>query len=328
MGSSRPPSWSAAARAAYFGDRTCAFCDRRNPAGATFCNGCASPLDLKLCTHCDAVNDQAAAACHNCGATLPVVLTPGAEPSFGAAEPSLDLPTSLQVIAARESVPATPPPAPQRTGAQPVMRDRVLVVGIATLLIIGALAALHMRAETPDVIASPAQAIPVADHVTPVAIPAVPAVEESTSPATARGVEDERVVPAATGNDASAPQVPDSVVPMSPPRRSTTRGSSPIPQHATARPRPEPPRTASVVSRPSRAHLTTSASARHRVPAFPAMKEQEPDRWRVMQVGLARCGGDLIARVVCDQRVRRRFCDGHWGKAPECTSRIANEHGQ
>jgi len=47
-----------------------------------------------------------------------------------------------------------------------------------------------------------------------------------------------------------------------------------------------------------------------------------------MHASLARCGGDLIDRIVCDQRVRRRFCEGYWGEAPECASGIANDHGQ
>jgi hypothetical protein len=47
-----------------------------------------------------------------------------------------------------------------------------------------------------------------------------------------------------------------------------------------------------------------------------------------MHVSLAGCGGDLIDRIVCDQRVRRRFCEGHWGDAPECGSGVANDHGQ
>jgi hypothetical protein len=47
-----------------------------------------------------------------------------------------------------------------------------------------------------------------------------------------------------------------------------------------------------------------------------------------MHVSLARCGGDPIARIVCDQRVRRRFCEGHWGEALECASGVANDRGQ
>ena len=45
---------------------TCAFCLHDNPAGARYCNDCASPLALKPCRACDAVNARAAAACHRC----------------------------------------------------------------------------------------------------------------------------------------------------------------------------------------------------------------------------------------------------------------------
>ena len=80
MGSSRPPNWSFAARAAYFGDLLCPFCDHRNPAGAKFCNDCASPLHLKPCKHCDAVNHASATACYKCGAAYSALLK--AEPAF------------------------------------------------------------------------------------------------------------------------------------------------------------------------------------------------------------------------------------------------------
>src|SRR5690348_15099002 len=86
MGSPCPPHWTFAARAAYFGDRMCAFCDHRNPAGARFCNDCGSPLHLKPCKRCDAVNDEAATTCCRCGAACPVSSgTPEAMPALPAA---------------------------------------------------------------------------------------------------------------------------------------------------------------------------------------------------------------------------------------------------
>ena len=86
MGSPRPPHWTFAARAAYFGDRMCAFCDHRNPAGAKFCNECASPLHLKPCSKCDAVNHQTATNCYKCGAACPVL--------FGTSEATSVLPAA------------------------------------------------------------------------------------------------------------------------------------------------------------------------------------------------------------------------------------------
>jgi hypothetical protein len=52
------------------------------------------------------------------------------------------------------------------------------------------------------------------------------------------------------------------------------------------------------------------------------------DRWKAMHASLGRCDGDLIARVVCDQRVRRHFCEGHWSKVPECSAVAVIERGQ
>src|ERR1043165_4270732 len=94
MGSPCPPHWTFAARAAYFGDRMCAFCDHRNPAGAKFCNDCASPLHLKPCNQCDAISDQAATNCYKCGTAYPALsITSEPTPVSPAAGPALALAT-------------------------------------------------------------------------------------------------------------------------------------------------------------------------------------------------------------------------------------------
>ena len=45
----------------------CLCCSHRNPADASFCNACGTPLHLKPCTHCDTINQRAAAHCRSCG---------------------------------------------------------------------------------------------------------------------------------------------------------------------------------------------------------------------------------------------------------------------
>jgi hypothetical protein len=48
-----------------------------------------------------------------------------------------------------------------------------------------------------------------------------------------------------------------------------------------------------------------------------------------MTEDLARCTREnFIERVVCDQRVRVRYCEGYWGKVAQCPSGIAQDHGQ
>src|SRR2546430_17664144 len=89
MDSPPPAPWTFAARAGYFGDRVCAFCDHHNPAGANFCNDCGSPLHLKPCNQCDAVNHEAATNCYKCGAECPALFTtPETTPVLPAADPT------------------------------------------------------------------------------------------------------------------------------------------------------------------------------------------------------------------------------------------------
>jgi hypothetical protein len=71
---------------------TCAFCLHQNPAGAKYCNECASPLALKPCRACDAVSARGAAACHRCRA------------AFAAEPPQTDVSTATLVAQADETL--------------------------------------------------------------------------------------------------------------------------------------------------------------------------------------------------------------------------------
>lgn len=65
----------------------CLFCGHANPAGAKFCNDCASPVHLKPCNRCDAINDRPTKNCYKCGAEFPTqVLATEAPPASAAAE--------------------------------------------------------------------------------------------------------------------------------------------------------------------------------------------------------------------------------------------------
>jgi hypothetical protein len=61
---------------------------------------------------------------------------------------------------------------------------------------------------------------------------------------------------------------------------------------------------------------------------LPAREAPAPDRWQVMSDQIARCGREgFFAGVICEQRVRIKYCEGYWGSAPQCPSGIANDHG-
>ena len=314
MGSPCPPNSRFAARAAYFGERMCAFCDHRNPVGAKFCNDCASPLHLKPCKQCDAVNDQAATDCYKCGAAWPV---------------SSETSRSTPVLASPDSMPAWSAPgdvvvpatttqplfvdAPSHTGWLVPKPGRFLLAAIATLLIMGAHDAYRPNVATRDAKAVVSEPIGPPENNVTAPEPAVPLAVEWKPAAPESSIE----APAPTMNAEASK------------RSSVHQSAARVPgtRHASAPRRPVPRRPAPVEKIPA---VGTHGLAAARVGARVAQtsKASPPDQWQVMHVSLARCGGDLIARIVCDQRVRRHFCEGHWGEAPQCASGVANEHGQ
>ena len=90
---------------------------------------------------------------------------------------------------------------------------------------------------------------------------------------------------------------------------------------------------------PEKAQPSTQASAAEapepppvrapQVAAAPAPQAPVVDRWTRMTDELSRCTReDFIARVICDQRVRFRYCDGYWGRVPQCPGNPAPERGQ
>ena len=194
----------------------------------------------------------------------------------------------------------TQPPfagSPLRAGWRLLRPDRVLLAAIA-ILIAGAYATYRINAAAPDAMGVASQPIGAGEHNAPTATSAVPV-----------AVESKPVEPEIT----AALQAP---IP-------TTNPKSPKRESARQRPLPE---LAPVRATPPIAQ--TLAAAPVGAPVAETRKARRPDPWQAMHVSLARCGGDLIARIVCDQHVRRRFCEGHWGEATECASGVANDRGQ
>src|SRR5215831_18130144 len=137
-----PDSWTYAARAAYFGDRVCSFCQHHNPAGAQFCNDCGSPLHLKPCSQCHAVNHQAATNCYRCGAEYSALFTPPrATPVLPAADPAPGWATLADVGVAATVTQMLFAGSALRAGWRLLSSGRLLLPFIATILIAGAYAA-------------------------------------------------------------------------------------------------------------------------------------------------------------------------------------------
>jgi hypothetical protein len=71
------------------------------------------------------------------------------------------------------------------------------------------------------------------------------------------------------------------------------------------------------------------AAAPTQAPLPEVREAPRPDALQLMNERLARCAsGDLFGRILCDQRVRREYCEGRWGQVPQCPSGVANDRGQ
>jgi len=205
------------------------------------------------------------------------------------------------------------------TVTQPLFVGSALQAGwrlaaIATIAIAGAYATYRINAAAPDAMGVASQPIGAGERNAPTAPSAV-----------LMAMESKPVEPEIT----AALQAPIPTTNPEAPKRATAR-QRPVPVSATkrasARQRPLPELHAPVRAIPPVAQ--TLAAARVGAAVAETRKAGRPDRWQAMHVSLARCGGDLIARIVCDQHVRRRFCEGHWGEATECASDVANDRGQ
>jgi hypothetical protein len=329
MGSPSPAHWTFAARAAYFGDRMCAFCDHRNPAGARFCNDCAAPLHLKPCKQCHAVNDQAATNCYKCGAASPVLFH---TPQATRALPAVDAPPASATPGDVAVAAAVTQPQFAASALRAGWRGprQLLVATLATILITGDYDAYRRHVATPDdAMEVESQPIGVVENNATTATPAVPVVVESTPVEPERTVALEASTPATTAEAPKRASLRQRPVPVPATKRASAH-QGPVPvaatKRASAHQRTVPERQAPLDATPPGAYGL--AAARVGAPVAQTSQALRPDPWQVMHVSLARCSGDLFARIVCDQRVRRYFCEGHWGEAPECGSGVVNEHGQ
>ena len=151
---------------------------------------------------------------------------------------------------------------------------------------------------------------------------AAPASPEAASPATPASPT-EAAQPASAEPSAGATNAPVEIKPLPP------RSSGRPPRHAQPAGPAQEPATKAGPPAEAPAHAEESRAQAH-VRAAASAAPPVADRWQRLDEALAQCTRtDFISRVICGQRARFRYCDGYWGKVPQCPGNAStNDHGQ
>ena len=336
----------------------CLFCDHTNPADAKYCNECGSPLHLQLCKQCEAINDSAATICHKCGtaiATLVITpdaaaLTPLAEsiaavtagyaglegehpspsrtiaenqvvrvrrPAGHATASDSDSDVGAVAVAPRSSDPYGRSPlcepldtgravASQMPGTTALRRRqyRVAMAALFPAVLLGAVAVLAYHAYR--------QPMQLGEQISPP--PAVPQPIETEA-----GVE--TIVETTVGTQPEPVGASES-------RPTDAKSTKPV---KSVRDR-QRTRTGHVAVPSAQEHTTTPAARAPEPDPVPSPVERAPnppDPSPSLDQQLTRCAyGSVFERVLCDQRVRIAYCEGRWGRVPECPSGRVADYGQ
>lgn len=315
----------------------CASCDRDNPAGARYCVHCGveqsppTPIAVAAAAMAtrprspipQAANAAQADAARDSAPTMASRATrhqPDAwgvdtqSPAFPAGSDPSDFPDPPPMSPASRS----PPPA--IPAAIPVYASHPRRLGIAALLIgacvvVALLAFVFWKVRQAD---TPVPAVAASDGESsvmsafpPDATPQRP--PRQPDPITGSPAEGSPPANGAAGAGAATSPVEIKPLPVKPTRKPAV--AAPAPKIA---PPVAPPVVSDAAPVPERPPVVAAA------PKPPAV-----DRWAQMNDELSRCTReDFISRVICDQRVRFRYCNGYWGKTPQCPANPTPERGQ
>jgi len=272
---------------------SCQICGRRSAPGA------------KLCPDCRAARKRA----YDATITQPLLAMVGAgtvSRTLSRLRRSDSSPEAKARRAARKAKAAADaaPPAAMSQAAAPTagpsrsMLWALLALGVVLAAIAGWYLPTHAP-EAPDVSAASSLA------------PGAPA-QPVTEPA--------RITPSASTPPAAAlPPLPAIVerelVPHSP-----AAGKPAAPRRGNAAPKavtppPEAPAEVEIVRAPQPAPAT---------PAPPAPMRVDP--WQQMSEAIGRCPAGFLGHVVCEQKIRLQYCEGQWGKVPQCPGGPSADH--
>jgi hypothetical protein len=273
---------------------TCKICGRPSPAGA------------KLCPDCRAARKRA----YDATITQPLWALAGAGPvsrTLSRLRRGDASPEAKARRAARKAQAAAPDPAaPAATPAEAPRSKRPLLLALLAIgVALAAVAGWHMPSRAPDQSES---------LTAPPGISQAPAQNASDSGAGPGGLPSAETPPP-TATLAPLPTIVErELVPYSPAPAKPPASKRVIAPPKAAAPSPEAPPEVEVV----RALPAPVAAPHHPV--------RRIDPWQQMAEAIGRCPSGFLDHVLCEQRVRLQYCDGHWGQVTQCPGGPSVDH--
>lgn len=314
----------------------CLFCGHTNPADAKYCNECGSPLHLKLCKQCEAINDTAAKTCHKCGTAIAApVIPPEAEVTPGDVGPQREH-SSLSEPIAEDQVVRARRPASDATASD---ADIDAIACACQSSNTGRRSPLSEILDTPPTVASqrlgttaPLRRRFSVAVAAPLSVILLSAVGVLAYYAYRHPVQlSEQVSPPSTLPHPSAIEATvETMVEPKPEPASASAGTLEWKSPKSVKSGRGRPRAAAehVAVPPAQERAAPPAESPEPGPV-PSMIARPPDPPPGLNQQLARCDhGSVFERVLCDQRVRIAYCEGRWGRVPECPSGRVADYGQ
>ena len=189
-------------------------------------------------------------------------------------------------------------PAPRTTGRRVSRGVAIALVTIAAVAL--GYVVLHLAQPTHPV---------ASEHAEPASLPAATLSAQPVRPDPAAGAQAREGPPvAAPAHEAK------SALPRAAPKRAVEAAPAAAPPPVDRFPAVTEPAALPPVPEPAPA---------------PRLAPPPRDRWQVMADEIAQCGRDgFLSGVICEQKIRIKYCEGYWGQAAQCPSGIQNDHGR
>ncbi len=217
-------------------------------------------------------------------------------------------------VAAPTSVPAREPPS-ARAGL-----IVGVIVGVVAAVAIGGYLGYRMlfgdgsssRTASSGTSASSAAAPEPAKAAAPTLAPAQDSSSMQSMPVAPRDTEPKLLTKEAVANATDTTKAMTGASTKDASKSTSTKAPDAPATPGTASPTLDPSRPATVAGTPGQAPAAV-----------------QPDRWKLMREAMGRCSGEsFLKRVTCEQAVGQQYCEGYWGKVPQCPNGPPRERGQ